>query len=300
VGSNPYGNYYGTAEATAINTSTTGITAAVDIAAFNSANAGGVAGTNAPYIQLTYCQKTAGADLAEWTPSTEKIEKNNIVSINPDKTEDVIVSSKEYDLKAIGVVSSAPGWLIGNENKNSIQMALTGRVSTNVTLKNGAIKPGDPITTSTIPGTGMKATKAGPIIGKAMEAFNTTSSTYDCQDPATGKTEQCGTILVFVTTSWYDPDVYLTSIDTLNIVRNQSGTYQLTNSANNNSIIDRIGAFGQMVAATIKAGYIQTQKLIVDGIDVAAKLAELSGRIDKQEQTIRQLQTELEQLKAHQ
>jgi UDP-N-acetylglucosamine enolpyruvyl transferase len=83
-------------------------------------------------------------------------------------------------------------------------------------------------------------------------------------------------------------------------VRNQSGTYQLTNSANNNSIIDRIGAFGQMVAATIKAGYIQTQKLIVDGIDVAAKLAELSGRIDKQEQTIRQLQTELEQLKAHQ
>lgn len=38
--------------------STTGISASVDIAAFNSANAGSVAGTNAPYIQLLACQKS--------------------------------------------------------------------------------------------------------------------------------------------------------------------------------------------------------------------------------------------------
>ncbi|MEK9143028.1 MAG: hypothetical protein AAB481_00140 [Patescibacteria group bacterium] len=37
---------------------TTSITASVDIAAFNSANAGSVAGTNAPYIQLLACQKS--------------------------------------------------------------------------------------------------------------------------------------------------------------------------------------------------------------------------------------------------
>ena len=38
-------------------TNTTGISASVDIATFNSANSGSVAGTNAPYIQLTACKK---------------------------------------------------------------------------------------------------------------------------------------------------------------------------------------------------------------------------------------------------
>ncbi|MBI5620861.1 hypothetical protein HY949_03720, partial [Candidatus Gottesmanbacteria bacterium] len=51
-GSNCIGGCYNT------NTVTTGISASVDIAAFNSANSGSVAGTNAPYIQLLACQKS--------------------------------------------------------------------------------------------------------------------------------------------------------------------------------------------------------------------------------------------------
>ena len=158
-----------------------------------------------PYIQLTYCQKTAGADLAEWIQSNQQIEKTNIVSVDPNNTEKVIASTTEYDSKVIGIITTVPGWLIGTESPDGVQMALAGRVPTKITLKNGEIKPGDPITTSTIPGAGMKATKAGPIVGKAMEAFNETSSTSDCQDPATGRTEKCGTILVFVNISWADP-----------------------------------------------------------------------------------------------
>ncbi|MBU1500158.1 hypothetical protein KKE48_04810, partial [Patescibacteria group bacterium] len=158
-----------------------------------------------PYIQLTYCQKTAGADLAEWIQSNQQIEKTNIVSVDPNNTEKVVTSTTEYDSKVIGIITTVPGWLIGTESSDGVQMALAGRVPTKITLKNGAIKPGDPITTSTIPGTGMKAAKAGPIVGKAMEAFNETSSTYNCQDPATGRAEKCGTILVFVNVSWADP-----------------------------------------------------------------------------------------------
>jgi len=40
-----------------ISNGATGITASVDIAAFNSADSGSVAGTNAPYIQLYACRK---------------------------------------------------------------------------------------------------------------------------------------------------------------------------------------------------------------------------------------------------
>lgn len=40
------------------NSKTTGITASVDIAAFNSANTGGVVGTNAPAIQRIFCKKS--------------------------------------------------------------------------------------------------------------------------------------------------------------------------------------------------------------------------------------------------
>ena len=66
----------------------------------------------------------------------------------------------------MGIVSTKPGWLIGDQKDGSVQMALAGRVPTKVSLKNGNIKLGDAITTSDIAGVGMKATKPGWIIGK--------------------------------------------------------------------------------------------------------------------------------------
>jgi len=43
-----------------------------------------------------------------------------------------------------------------------------------VTTENGTIQVGDPITSSSTPGVGMKATKAGAIVGMALEPFNGT------------------------------------------------------------------------------------------------------------------------------
>jgi|CXWL01.1.fsa_nt_gi hypothetical protein len=48
----------GTAGTPSTNSNTTGITASVDIAAFNSANGGSVVGTNAPYIHLLVCRQS--------------------------------------------------------------------------------------------------------------------------------------------------------------------------------------------------------------------------------------------------
>ena len=47
-------------------------------------------------------------------------------------------------------------------------VGLSGRVPVKVSTKNGDIRPGDYITTSDIPGVGMRATRAGHVIGKAL------------------------------------------------------------------------------------------------------------------------------------
>jgi len=67
-----------------------------------------------------------------------------------------------------------------------------------VSTINGAINKGEPITSSSIPGVGMKATEAGPTVGKALEPFR-----CDTDGPCQGK------ILVFVNVGWFDPSVFL-------------------------------------------------------------------------------------------
>jgi hypothetical protein len=74
------------------------------------------------------------------------------------------------------------GLLEGGKN-----VALTGRVYVQASSSNGAIQPGDLLTTSTIPGHAMKVTDharaQGAILGKAM----------------TGLSDGSGMVLVLVT-----------------------------------------------------------------------------------------------------
>ncbi len=59
-----YNHFDSTVSSFNTGSSTTGITASVDIAAFNSANSGSVAGTNAPYVQYIVCKASDGAGSA--------------------------------------------------------------------------------------------------------------------------------------------------------------------------------------------------------------------------------------------
>lgn len=192
-----------------------GGTAAWTTGGASSAGGTGATGTAAtgdviPYIQLTYCSKNAGADLAEWVPTSEDVSAATIVSVDPANNEKLIASRKPYDSTVVGIIATKPGWLIGDETPGSAQMALAGRVPTRVTLKNGDINRGDAITTSDIAGVGMKATLAGSIIGKAMEPLNEQSALTDC-----GNGDKCGVIAVFVNVSFYDPATSEDQYDTL-------------------------------------------------------------------------------------
>lgn len=76
------------------------------------------------------------------------------------------VTSQNYtDFSSIGHGSI-------REEDNPIPVTLNGRVLVKVTNENGAIIPGDPLTSSSSPGVAMKATKSGPIVGKALGSYD--------------------------------------------------------------------------------------------------------------------------------
>ncbi len=66
-------------------------------------------------------------------------------------------------------------------------VALAGRVEVKADASFGAIRPGDPLTSSPVAGLAMKATKAGPILGMALEGLDSGS----------------GRVLVLVGRGWY-------------------------------------------------------------------------------------------------
>lgn len=143
------------------------------------------------------------ADLAEDYISAQNLEAGEVVVIDENSNAlEVKKSSQPYDQKILGVVSSAPAirisedggiWISkGDSSKTDTgyPIALTGRVPVKVSTENGAIKPGDYLTSSSVPGTAMKASKKGKVLGMALEGFNSSG---------------IGKIKIFMDVSWYGP-----------------------------------------------------------------------------------------------
>lgn len=71
----------------------------------------------------------------------------------------------------MGIVSTKPGFIAGRAEPGTYPIALAGRVPTKVSTLNGVIRVGDPLAPSSIPGVAVKAIKAGPIAGLALEDY---------------------------------------------------------------------------------------------------------------------------------
>jgi hypothetical protein len=111
--------------------------------------------------------------------SPTKVEAGMVVSIDPASPGKLQLSAQAYDRRVAGVISGAggvkPGMKMsqpGTLADGQFPVALSGRVYCWVDASQGAIEPGDLLTTSNTPGHAMKATDAakaqGAIIGKAM------------------------------------------------------------------------------------------------------------------------------------
>ncbi len=85
-----------------------------------------------------------------------------------------VLSDVAYDPHVIGVVARDAAITLNTKNSdNGVPVISNGTVYVLVSSKEGAIKKGDLITTtSLIPGVGVKATKDGYVIGNALEDYD--------------------------------------------------------------------------------------------------------------------------------
>ena len=103
------------------------------------------------------------------------IEAGDVVVINDDGNYER--SQEPYDYSIAGVESGDRGRFrlkAGSieREEGQRQVGMMGHILTKVSIENGPISPGDPLTTSSLPGHAMKATKSGYVVGKALKSFD--------------------------------------------------------------------------------------------------------------------------------
>jgi len=78
----------------------------------------------------------------------------------------------EYDVSMAGIYTQTPSVVLENSQvENGKPMISTGKATVRVSTTGGPIRKGDFVTSSTIPGVGMRATKSGNVVGVALEDY---------------------------------------------------------------------------------------------------------------------------------
>ena len=155
------------------------------------------------YTNANASVNAGGADLAERYISTQNLTAGEVVGIDDSNNNGVVRTKYQYQPDLVGVVSTDPGFVAGAYTTGSYPIALVGRVPVKVSTENGLIRVGDRLTSSSTPGYAMRATKAGRVIGKALETLDTTTL-GDCPDSDyyVGA-KKCGTMIMFVNLTDY-------------------------------------------------------------------------------------------------
>ncbi|NQT20319.1 MAG: hypothetical protein HQ592_11485, partial [Planctomycetes bacterium] len=139
---------------------------------------------NSGRVVCSALQITGGGDLAEPFDfaDADAVKPGMVVAIDPHNPGKLRLAVKAYDRTVAGVISGAngvrPGVTMQQEGtaaSGTLPVALTGRVYCWCDAANGAIEPGDLLTTSDTPGHAMKVTdydrSRGATIGKAMTSL---------------------------------------------------------------------------------------------------------------------------------
>ena len=121
---------------------------------------------------------SGGADIAEYFPTDDaSLTPGDVVSVSPEDSSGLVSKSNgAYDAYTVGVVTTAPGVLLGSDisggQAGKAPIALAGRVPVKVSFEGGEIKKGDFLTASSKPGIAMKATDAGRVVAIALESYS--------------------------------------------------------------------------------------------------------------------------------
>ncbi len=131
--------------------------------------ASGFIGTvNAVSLRSLVSTLTGGFDIAEQYPSSDPtLAAGDLISMDPAQPGFIRKSEGLRDPYLLGVISSSPALTLGDETPADWKsVALAGRVPVKVT---GTVNIGDYLTSSDLPGVATRATKAGNVIGRALE-----------------------------------------------------------------------------------------------------------------------------------
>ncbi len=112
----------------------------------------------------------AGLGVARMVDTKEKnVKDGNILSSSP---QGAVLTTIPYDSQILGIVSRNAGIMVSTTgDDNGIPVISDGTLYVLVSSQQGAIKKGDQITSSTIPGVGVKAIKSGYVLGSALEDY---------------------------------------------------------------------------------------------------------------------------------
>jgi hypothetical protein len=270
--------------------------------------------SNIAYVILT---TGSALDLAEWfkvgqanldSNGNSNLKKGYVLCVDNQEKGKVVACSSTHS-NILGIVSTNPYQTMGmndldDDHHDAAQVALVGSVPVIIQIQNNQqIVNGDYITASDLTGVGVKATQAGPVVAKAVESTNWNSQNCPCasslesinwpEDDGTNPQKPCfrlpdgtyiGKIMVSVNPSWYDPDVNLTSAGDLNIEKNNN--QYIVRNTQTNTVIDRVSTFAETVVGKVKAGVIETKKLVVDSVDILKKINELNGKAGRQQKEL--------------
>jgi hypothetical protein len=119
-------------------------------------------------------------NVAQGYQSDQQLQKGMIVRVSKTDTKKVeaVTQSDVEDIFGVIISSGEATVTLSNPGANQVFVATSGQYDVLVSTQNGAIKPGDYITVSSLDGVGMKAASAQSLVlGKAITAFNGMSDT---------------------------------------------------------------------------------------------------------------------------
>jgi len=120
---------------------------------------------------------SGSADVAEWVLVSEPVEPGDVLEIDPTRSGYYRKARGPCSQLVAGVVSTEPGFVLGlnADTEGKALLALVGIVPVKATDEGGAIRPGDLLVVSSIPGYAKrwdpeKGTACG-FVGKALEPY---------------------------------------------------------------------------------------------------------------------------------
>jgi hypothetical protein len=147
-----------------------------------------------------------GSYAQQFVSSNLNLQAGTIVALDNANAGQIVAESKTYDPGVVGIISTNPSIVVGNDQATNAgvtqayAVATDGRTSVFVTDENGVVKNGDFLTSSlSIPGYAMKASHSGIIVGRALQDFDSSTATKATINSLTINSNQ---IAVLVHISW--------------------------------------------------------------------------------------------------